>query len=143
MTPTSGFSSHTAVSRSLNISVIIPTFNRARHCSGQQLRSQKSIFLLESSKYLLSTMDQQTQRIPCSRLRDCLRQSTIGATYMNRCQACFPPGTGGPREPRRHLRVYITEAELKRSRFSEAQIIGILREPEAGSPVRTVCAAAS
>jgi putative transposase len=30
---------------------------------------------------------------------------------------------------------------MKRSGFSEEQIIGILREAETGSPVRTVCAA--
>ena len=30
---------------------------------------------------------------------------------------------------------------MKRSRLSEEQIIGILREAEAGSPVKAVCAA--
>jgi putative transposase len=30
---------------------------------------------------------------------------------------------------------------MKRSRFSEDQIIGILREAEVGSPIKAVCAA--
>jgi Transposase len=33
------------------------------------------------------------------------------------------------------------EQKIKRSRFSEEQIIGILQEAEAGSPIKAVCAA--